>query len=94
MQAEVIVLAFPGDVGGRLANINRWADQIGLPGMSDECLNELESIEVDKHAGFIVNLEGVTVRSGTWFLKMMGDSSLVESRKSEFLEFLTSIQFH
>jgi hypothetical protein len=28
--AEIIISAFPGDVGGKLANINRWRGQIGL----------------------------------------------------------------
>ncbi len=30
-QAELAVTAFPGDVGGNLANVNRWRSQIQLP---------------------------------------------------------------
>ena len=30
-QAELAVTAFPGDVGGNLANVNRWRGQIQLP---------------------------------------------------------------
>jgi hypothetical protein len=30
LSAEIAVTAFPGDVGGMLANINRWRSQIGL----------------------------------------------------------------
>lgn len=29
--AELAVTAFPGDVGGNLANLNRWRQQLGLP---------------------------------------------------------------
>ena len=36
--AELTVLAFPGDVGGRLANINRWRAQIGLEASKPEDL--------------------------------------------------------
>lgn len=31
---EVAVSAFPGDVGGRLANVNRWREQLGLEGIT------------------------------------------------------------
>jgi hypothetical protein len=30
-QAELAVTAFPGDVGGNLANVNRWRQQLQLP---------------------------------------------------------------
>jgi hypothetical protein len=30
-QAELAVTAFPGDVGGNLANVNRWRTQLQLP---------------------------------------------------------------
>jgi hypothetical protein len=34
--AECAVSAFPGDVGGRLANINRWRRQVGLGPTTEE----------------------------------------------------------
>jgi hypothetical protein len=33
--ADVNVSAFPGDVGGQLANVNRWRRQLGLPPISE-----------------------------------------------------------
>ena len=34
-KAEVSVIAFPGDVGGDLANVNRWRNQLQLPPVSE-----------------------------------------------------------
>jgi len=36
--AELTITAFPGDVGGDLANINRWRGQIGLAPIAAEAL--------------------------------------------------------
>ena len=36
--AELSVLVFPGDVGGELANINRWREQIGLAAIEESAL--------------------------------------------------------
>lgn len=35
-EAQITVTAFPGDVGGTVANVNRWRQQLGLPAQSDE----------------------------------------------------------
>lgn len=37
-KAEVIVVTLPGDVGGELANVNRWRGQIGLTPVSPDAL--------------------------------------------------------
>jgi len=34
--AEIVISAFPGDVGGQLANINRWRGQIGMGSISEK----------------------------------------------------------
>src|ERR1039458_2271134 len=39
--AKVAVSAFPGDVGGTLANVNRWRVQIGLPPIEDSALGSV-----------------------------------------------------
>ena len=36
--AEVSVTVFPGDVGGNLANVNRWRQQIGLSPIDSDTL--------------------------------------------------------
>ncbi len=47
-QAELAVTAFPGNVGGNLANLNRWRQQLQLPPIS---ASELDSALVHLHAG-------------------------------------------
>ncbi len=37
-KAEVTVVALPGDVGGELANVNRWRGQLALPPIEQEDL--------------------------------------------------------
>jgi len=37
--SEMSVSAFPGDVGGKLANVNRWRRQVGLGPISPEALD-------------------------------------------------------
>ena len=44
--ADMSISAFPGDVGGQLANVNRWRRQVGLGPVAPEALD-----------GFITNLE-------------------------------------
>jgi len=46
-QAEVTISKFPGDVGGMVANIQRWKGQLGLPaGTPEEARKSAEMIEV------------------------------------------------
>lgn len=37
--AELSVSAFPGDVGGQLANLNRWRRQVGLGPVSEQAMD-------------------------------------------------------
>ncbi len=46
MLADLTISAFPGDVGGKLANINRWRRQVGLGPIAPEAVD-----------GFITELE-------------------------------------
>jgi len=44
---ELTITAFPGDVGGDLANINRWRGQIGLnPISADALATELQHLRI------------------------------------------------
>lgn len=47
-QAELAVTAFPGDVGGNLANVNRWRQQLQLAPIT---ASELGSALIHLHAG-------------------------------------------
>jgi hypothetical protein len=99
--AEITVLTFPGDVGGRLANINRWRGQIGL---ADAALDDLPAytvgIDIANHRALYVRLEGETqsilgallpFHGNTWFFKMLGDTNTVLANETAMLDFLNSI---
>lgn len=101
-EAEITVLVFPGDVGGKLANINRWAGQIGLNPLPESYLKSLETIEIDGKNAYLVDLKHspnsiyaaiLEMPDQSWFFKIMGPSPLVESHKESFLTFLKSVKF-
>lgn len=104
--AELAVTAFPGDVGGDLANVNRWRGQLGLPPISaaelPAALQRFESngfkIAVADLAASSGNpptrvLGGIVPFSGsTWFFKLTGPAPLIEREKSAFIDFLKTIK--
>ncbi|MBC2593384.1 hypothetical protein H5P28_03835 [Ruficoccus amylovorans] len=105
--AEISVLAFPGNVGGDLANINRWANQVGLGAMSPAQLDSERAAHTFTIAsgeqGFYVHLDGpsgqsiagaiITHGGASWFYKMMGDTATVQAQTPAFLEFVRSSRF-
>lgn len=57
--SELSVSAFPGDVGGQLANINRWRRQVGLGPISPEAMEEFVSaVLVSGKAAWQVDFTG------------------------------------
>ena len=100
--AEITALTFPGDVGGRLANINRWRGQVGLPEATPEDLPAYtEGYEISHHRGLYVRLEGDTqsilgallpFHDNTWFFKMLGDTDTVLANEAAMKQLLDSIQ--
>lgn len=103
--ADVSVVTLAGDGGGLLENTNRWRDQLEMAPTSQEGLsNTVKDITVDGHKGYFMALytdmegSGMLVslieREGmTWFIKMMGPASLIQSQEQPFQDFLQSIQF-
>jgi len=100
--AEVSVTVFPGDVGGTLANINRWRQQISLSPIDQASLKEnISPIIISNHQGYFTKLEGNTesilggilpFHGSTWFIKMQGDILVVEEEMDTFKSFLSSIR--
>lgn len=105
-EADMSITAFPGDVGGELANFNRWRNQLELPP-----LNESEMAEVvtrldqnDLHLAVVefVNHKGakpqrivgalVPYAGATWFFKLMGPEALVAREKPAFFAFLQTVK--
>ena len=64
--AEVTISKFPGEVGGMVANVQRWRGQLGLsPGSAEEARNSAEMIEVaGKKDSYMVDLKGKNARTG------------------------------
>jgi hypothetical protein len=102
-KADISVVTFPGDGGSDTDNVNRWRQQIGLPGVD---ANALTSMMTPVHAGDLhidtVDMAGASARvvagwvrhdGRAWFFKLMGPTAIVEREKPRFLTFLQSIRF-
>lgn len=104
--ADLAITAFPGDVGGDVANVNRWRGQVGLPEVSDAtALGAIERLEanglkiglvdvVDRSASNPTHLIGAIVpfEGATWFFKLLGPDSVVAANKAAFVEFVKTIK--
>ncbi len=92
----ITLAAFPGDVGGFLANVNRWRGQVGLdPTDEDGAHEHVEQVEggdillVDI-AGPEQRLLGTIILVGdgqTWFVKAVGGAEAIEEVKQEVIDF-------
>jgi hypothetical protein len=89
-----------------LANVRRWGGQVGLPPDSN-WEQWIEPVEIDGLPGSQVKLVGPATPSPAqsmlaamvvrdqevWFIKLLGDSELVEHQNPAFQGFLKSIHF-
>jgi hypothetical protein len=101
--AEIAVTVFPGDVGGPLANINRWRGQMNLTPIKQEDVAGITTpIEANGVKGTVVNIDAGAKRmlvatlphaGNSWFFKMTGDAAVVEAQKENFLQFVKSVKF-
>ncbi len=103
-EAELAVSAFPGDVGGLAANVNRWAGQIGLPPLSEaELKTKIAPMTVAGAPGAVrvrlANAGRATLAvsaphgGGTWFFKLSGPETTVNAVAAEFDQFIASVKF-
>lgn len=104
--ADFSITAFPGDVGGDLANVNRWRQQIGLPPIAAAELGAaLRAVNAPAGTFFVANFvntaqPAIRVLAAlkkqpdrTWFFKLAGADALVGAEESGFLALLQSVQF-
>jgi hypothetical protein len=102
--AEVTVAVFPGEVGGLLANVNRWREQLGHPPVDTA---ELPRVTVRLDAGGTeATLVDITAENNqrrmiavvlprgkeTWFFKLLGDEPAVAGAKDMFVNFVKSAE--
>jgi len=103
---DLSITAFPGDVGGDLANINRWRGQIQLPPLAAAELaaatthldyNGLHLTFVDITSASATapqRVLGAIVPLGgaTWFFKLSGPAPLIAREQTAFADFLKTIR--
>jgi len=103
---DLAVTVFPGNVGGDLANVNRWRGQMQLPPISEaELASTTTSLETNGLKMRVVDLVGgpadkpqrmlsaiVPNEGATWFFKLTGPDALVANEKAAYLEFLHTVK--
>ena len=102
----LVVSRFPGDVGGNLANVNRWRAQMKLPPVTAD---ELEKVTKKVQAGDATAiLTDITSEAGdqrmlgaivpdaknnrTWFFKVTGAAKAVGGQTEKFQKFVESVK--
>ena len=104
-EAELAITAFPGDVGGELANVNRWRGQMGLPPVAEaELGSALMRLEKNGLKISVLDIVGsganaqrmlgamVPHAGATWFFKLTGPDAVVGKAKPDFLAFLETVK--
>ena len=99
---EIVVSQFPGDVGGILANVNRWRQQVGLEPVTDAQLPELvEAFDNGSFTGHTMRLDwpqqtliGAAIyepaADRTWFVKALGPPAVIDLHEQEVFQFSRS----
>ncbi len=100
--ADLSITAFPGDVGGDLANVNRWRSQLGLPPIEAAGLpSALTHVDVaGLHIDFVDlahndtrMLAAIVPHDGaTWFIKLTGPDALVAAERPAYIAFLNTLR--
>jgi hypothetical protein len=104
--ADLSITAFPGAVGGELANVNRWRGQLSLAPITDAELpaNVTRAVVAGGLAFTIVDIAGsgdqpqriigamVPFDQAMWFFKLSGPDAFVASQKPAFLSFLQTVK--
>lgn len=104
--AELAITAFPGDVGGEVANVNRWRGQLQLGPLTEaEVSADISRSTVNGLPVAVVDFAnsassppqrmlGAMIPFGgaTWFFKLMGPDATVAAAKPAFLAFLQTVK--
>jgi hypothetical protein len=100
---EVAVTRFPGDVGGVLANINRWRGQMGLGPVSEAELETfIQRFEAPGYTGYWARIRGEQqhmIAAGvheagadrTWFVRVIAGPDAADRVQDEVIAFARSI---
>jgi hypothetical protein len=104
--AELAITAFPGDVGGDLANVNRWRGQLQLGPISAAELPA--ALARSKVNGLDIAVTEMVATAGnppqrvlgaivpfngsTWFFKITGPDAVVAGQRETFNAFLQTLR--
>jgi hypothetical protein len=106
--ADISVIAFPGEAGGLISNLNRWRGQLQLEPLDEnQLLQMIQRTKVDNAPTYLVDFQtaqnapkpsrilGAVLQTAdrAWFVKMTGPPELIESQRQEFLDFVKSFHF-
>jgi hypothetical protein len=102
-RAEITVIDLGGVAGDKLANVNRWRQQINLEETTaDKLAAEVKQLPLGKQTADYVELIGdkksilaamLARGDQVWFFKMMGDTELVRRERERFESFVRSVRF-
>jgi hypothetical protein len=107
-KVEITVISLSQSGGERLANVNRWRNQIQLTDTTAQQLaKDLQKIQMVSATGDYVELVGpaeaaprqailavlTDVAGSTWFIKLMGDAELAMGERERFQAFVRSVKF-
>jgi hypothetical protein len=96
---EVAISRFPGDVGGMLANVNRWRGQVGLPPATEADLaGMIEPFDNPGFNGSLLHIQGAEqhivvasiFESGanqTWTVRVSGTPEIAAAVKVDLFAF-------
>jgi len=103
--SECVVSAFPGDVGGLHANVNRWRQQVGLGPLAEGALTSLPRAPMFGRMATLVEAEGrigdrpslllgaiAPLASETVFVKLTGPTDEVRAALPHFLALCRSLE--
>ena len=104
-EADLSITAFPGDVGGEAANVNRWRGQVSLPPLAEaEIAANVTRTNANGLAITIVDFAGkgasaprvlgaiVPFQGATWFFKIIGPDAVVAKAREDFLAFVKTVK--
>jgi hypothetical protein len=101
-QADIAISASPGNVGGILANVNRWRQQVKLPpvGTEADARKDVREMDVNGRKVEIVDLTGsertlVAIVPGDgrlYFFKMTAPADVAAKRQAAFEQLVKSIR--
>jgi len=104
-EGEVTITSFPGQTGGLLQNINRWATQLGLPAVPLKDISSIVKTYKTQHFEYdLVHLQNTNTQKSmhvaiirqngqSWFIKLTGPTTIVTEEKPTFKTFVETLSF-